>query len=175
MINYLVEQRSFALGYPMEAHTIAKRSDYFLTSCLGNTLKMIAIIDCNTPSCKRIIFTEDELNTLRLSLREFSYFAYGKRLDSSIEIWYIGNNASQILKEPHIHLTNVTKYRFWVSSWTFDVKSKAVSCNSLSLRNWLRKRVLSRVFQKTFSVKTTNIKHGVFCAKLDHTRASLSS
>ncbi|MBS0287428.1 MAG: hypothetical protein JSR17_09035 [Proteobacteria bacterium] len=147
MINYLVKQRSFALGYPMEASSIAQESDYFLTSCLGNTLKLIAIIDCSLHPLKRITFSEDELHALRLSLREFSYHAYGKRLSTSIEIWYIGNHVGGILTEPAIALTDVTKYKFWVSSWGFDLDSHDVVCNSFSIRNWVRKRVLSKVFK----------------------------
>ncbi len=147
LINYLVSKKSFALGYPMQAAKIVQSTDYFLTSCLGSTLKLIAIIDCDRHPEKRAIFSIAEINTLKLALKQFSYDAYGKRLGVSIEIWYVGNNTSSLLKEPTVQSMDVTAHQFWLSAWAFDIKANEVTCNSLSIRNFLRRRVLASEFR----------------------------
>ncbi len=148
MINYLINQRGFALGYPVEASLIVQATDYVLTSCLGSTLKLIAIIDTDSHPTKRAVFSEQEMSAFRTSLSQFAYHAYGKRLDVSLEIWYIGKQASHIFLEMDVLSTQTTKYKFWVSSWAFDSHNNQIICNSLSLRNWLRKRQLLKELRK---------------------------
>ncbi len=146
LINFLVNKKSFAIGYPGAAAKIVHATDYLLTSCLGSTLKLIAIIDCDRHPSKRAIFSKDELKDLKVMLKQFAYDAYSKRLGVSIEIWYVGQNASLVLQEPAVQI-NIKEYNFWVSSWAFDVQSKKVTCNGLSIRNFLRKRLLASVFK----------------------------
>lgn len=147
MINYLIDQKSFAFAYPAQAAKIVQTTDYFLTSCLGATLKLIAIIDTDRHPGKRATFTMDEINALKVALKQFTYDAYGKRLGVSIELWYIGNQAPSILQEPTVQSMNVTSHQFWLSSWAFDICAKDITCNSLSIRNLLRRRILAKVFK----------------------------
>ncbi|MGD9592804.1 MAG: hypothetical protein AB7V32_09820 [Candidatus Berkiella sp.] len=148
LINYLVDRKSFALGYPLQALTLVQKTDYVLTSCLGNTLKLIAIIDTDRNPNKRALFSMQALKTLKSTLKQFSYDAYSKRQSVSIEVWYVGNHAPSILKEPSVQAMKVTSHQFWLSAWAINLEKNKVLCNSFSLRNILKQRTLTKVLKQ---------------------------
>ncbi|MBS0288719.1 MAG: hypothetical protein JSS07_01615 [Proteobacteria bacterium] len=145
-INFLIDHRAFMLGYPNEVTRIAQICDYVLTSNIGTNMTIIAIIDSDRDPLKRAIFDSNELETFRLNCRQFTYHAYGIKLGVKIEFWYIGKNATAILREPAIASLKAQTYKFWVSCWALS--SNKVNTNALSLKNWLKCRTLAKMLKQ---------------------------
>jgi hypothetical protein len=147
-LNYLIEDHSFVLGYPIEATDIARVCDYVLTAFNGQTLSIIGMIDTCKHPLKRAVYTQEQLNEIRQACRQFILHAYGKRRAIEIEFWYVGNDAVKILEEDSIQDMKANGYQFSASCWAIDTANQKVASNTYSLMHWIKQRNLTKMMNQ---------------------------